>query len=184
MNGVAGIITIALIMASFASNASKVHYWKGEAEGEISTEAYFDSDSHGNDVTFVVFCNKATNTDIKGILSIRIDHEKHPDDKAIKSDALSFLKYKMLRAHDKAAMDKQEVISLCLNSKCNPHKWQYGDLDSDIGTDFSFKNTDEIRSVGIESDTTKNAIFAKVNMNDVMKKVCALQASKKREYSE
>ena len=171
-------------MTSFDSNASKVKYWKGEAEGEISTEAYFTSDTHNGAVVFVLYCDKEAGSEYSGSVSVSIDYKKQPTDQPIKSDALSFLSYKTDRAYDKLLKGKGETMSLCFNSKCSPHKWQFGEMDSDITTTFKFSKRNQISSLGISSDSVPNAIFAKVDLNKVMAKLCALKSSKRKEYEE
>ena len=184
MNKLHRFFSIIVLLISSECYASKVHYWKGEAEGEISTEAYFPSDTHGDDVVFVLYCDKVTGAEYKASLAIRVDYEKHPADQPIKSDAISFLQYKMNRSYDKLLKNKAETMPLCLNAKCSPYKWHYGELDNDLNTEFSFKKSNEIRSIGISSDITQNAISAKVNLNQVMNKLCALKSSKRKDYSD
>jgi hypothetical protein len=179
-----GALVLAAFLISFECNASKVKYWKGEAEGEISTEAYFTSDTHSGAVAFVLYCDKESGSEYSGSLSVSINYREQPTDQLIKSDALSFLSYKMDRAYDKLLKGKGETMSLCLNSKCSPHKWQFGEMDSDIMTTFIFNKNNKIGSLGISSDSVPNAIFAKLDLNKAMAKLCALKSSKRTEYSE
>jgi hypothetical protein len=171
-----------VISVSYAAYASKVDIYKGEGEGQIDTGASFDSDSNGSAVNFDIGCKSESPSAYQVSVSVYMDYEKYPQGADIKSDRLSFLKYKIDRAAAKAGRGVSEAMTLCLDSDCRALKWGYSDYDGSIASGFKLHKSDHPSVIRIKTDSEKDGIYAKVDLNRTIKRVCELKRSKIQSY--
>lgn len=169
-----------LMCISFNTNAANVKYYKGEEEGSIWTGALFSSDSNGADFTFRIECDKEINNKYFGEIGMYID-EKYWDGAKIKPANIKSIYNKFDRASKEPY--KAQIMKLCFDDKCMEKKWGFRDYTLDVSSGFTLKKSDHSSIVSIRTEEYGSRVYAKVDINRVIKRVCELKRSKIQSYS-